>query len=148
MQRLNDVLLERRVDAQYVTLLLMYWDAKKRELTMSNAGALPPMICRNGENIKVRATGIPLGLLEDREYDEVSVTLQPGDTLVLYSDGVQDQSNRAGDEYGTSRLFKMLKKTAELPPREIIQAIFNDIDQHTDGGPMSDDQSLIAMRVS
>jgi phosphoserine phosphatase RsbU/P len=148
MRRLNDVLLERRVDAQYVTLLLMYWDEKKRELTMSNAGALPPMICRNGENIKVRASGIPLGLLEDRDYDEVAVTLEPGDALLLYSDGVQDQLNRAGEEYGTGRLFKILKKSAELPTREMIQAIFSDIDQHTDGGPMSDDQSLIAMRVS
>ena len=62
MKRINEVLLERRVDAHYVTLLLMYWDGKKRELTLANSGAIPPMICRKGERIKVRIEGIPLGL--------------------------------------------------------------------------------------
>jgi sigma-B regulation protein RsbU (phosphoserine phosphatase) len=148
MKRLNETLLERRVDAHYVTLLLMYWDGKKRELTLANSGAIPPMICRKGERIKVRVAGIPLGLLEDREYDEVTVPLEPGDALVLYSDGVQDQLNPKGEDYGTARLFNVLKKSCELPPCEIVKAVFSDIDAHTAGGPMSDDQSLIAVKVS
>jgi phosphoserine phosphatase RsbU/P len=148
MKRINQTLLERRVDAHYVTLLLMYWDGKKRELTLANSGAIPPMICRNGERIKVRIEGIPLGLLEDREYDEVTVKLEPGDGVVLYSDGVQDQLNRSGEEYGAARLFSVLKKSCALSPDAVVQAVFNDIDAHTVGGPMSDDQSLIVVKVS
>jgi sigma-B regulation protein RsbU (phosphoserine phosphatase) len=148
MKRLNDVLLERRVDAQYVTLLLMYWNAKKRELSLANSGGIPPMICRNGERVKIRIEGIPLGLLEDREYEEVTVNLEPCDTIVLYSDGVQDQANNEGEEYGGARLFKIVKKSCDLPPAEIVRAVFADIDRHSGGGPMSDDQSLIAIKVS
>jgi sigma-B regulation protein RsbU (phosphoserine phosphatase) len=148
MKRLNDVLLERRVDAQYVTLLLMYWNATKRDLSLANSGGIPPMICRKGERIKIRIEGIPLGLLEDREYDEVTVNLEPGDAVVLYSDGVQDQTNNEGEEYGGARLFKIVKKSCDLPPAEIVRAVFADIDRHAAGGPMSDDQSLIAIKVS
>ena len=81
------------------------------------------------------------------------VTLTLGGVWLVKREGltvarrVQDQLNRSGEEYGTARLFKVLKKSADLPTRELIQVIFSDIDQHTDGGPMSDDQSLIAMRV-
>ena len=109
MRRLNEILLERKVDAQYVTLTLMYWNTRTRELILSNAGALPPMICRDGERIRVTAEGIPLGLLENREYDEVTVKTKKGDTIVLFSDGVADQQNRQEEEYGTGRLFKALK---------------------------------------
>jgi sigma-B regulation protein RsbU (phosphoserine phosphatase) len=148
MKRLNDVLLERRVDAQYVTLLLMYWNGKRRELTLANSGGIPPMICRKGERIKLRIEGIPLGLLDDREYEELTVKVESGDTIVLYSDGVQDQTNNEGEEYGGARLFKIVKKGCNLPPAEVVQAVFADLDRHAAGGPMSDDQSLIAIKVS
>jgi phosphoserine phosphatase RsbU/P len=148
MKHLNQVLLERRVDAHYVTLLLMHWHGTRRELTVANSGAIPPMICRKGERVKVRIEGLPLGLLEDREYDEIVVKLEPGDGLLLYSDGVQDQASRTGEEYGTARLFSVLKKSCDVTPKDVVQAVYADIDAHTAGGPMSDDQSLIAIRVS
>lgn len=53
MKRLNEILLERKVDAQYVTLTLLSWNPKKRQLTLANAGALPPLLCRGGERIRV-----------------------------------------------------------------------------------------------
>ncbi|MEJ7605960.1 MAG: SpoIIE family protein phosphatase [Bryobacteraceae bacterium] len=124
MKRLNDTLLERRVDAQYVTLLLMYWDPTKRDLTVCNAGSPAPIICRAGEKLKVEVEGVPLGLLEDREYDEITVRLKPGDVLVLYSDGVQDQLNHAGEEYGTSKLFKAMRKAwTKLQNRSWIRCL-------------------------
>jgi sigma-B regulation protein RsbU (phosphoserine phosphatase) len=147
MKRLNEILLERKVDAQYVTLMLMYWNTRTRELTLSNAGALPPMICREGERVKVRAEGIPLGLLEDRHYDEVTVRTKEGDTIVLFSDGVVDQQNRQDQDYGTGRLFKALKNVCDRPANDVVTAIFADLDAHTDGAPMTDDQTLIVARV-
>jgi sigma-B regulation protein RsbU (phosphoserine phosphatase) len=147
MKRMNEILLERKVDAQYVTLTLMYWNTRTRELTLSNAGALPPMICRDGERVRVTAEGIPLGLLEDREYDEVTVKTKKGDTIVLFSDGVADQQNRQDQDYGTGRLFKALKGVCDQPANKVVDAIFADLDAHTDGGPMTDDQTLIVARV-
>ena len=147
MKSLNQILLERKIDAQYVTLTLIYWNTRTRELRLSNAGAIPPMICRDGERVRVTAEGIPLGLLEDRDYDEVTVKTKKGDTIVLYSDGVADQLNRQDQEYGGARLFKAVKAAATLPVKQILAAIVDDIDQHMDGGPMSDDQSLIVAKV-
>jgi sigma-B regulation protein RsbU (phosphoserine phosphatase) len=147
MKRLNEILLERRVDAQYVTLTLLSWNALTHELTLANAGALPPMLCRNGEQVNVDAEGIPLGLLDDREYDEVTLQLKTGDTFLLYSDGVADQQDREGQEYGTTRLFKALKSVCEKPAQAIVTVLFEDLDKHTDGGSMTDDQTLIAVKV-
>lgn len=147
MKRLNEILLERKVDAQYVTLTLMYWNTRTRELTLSNAGAIPPMVLRDGERVKVTAEGIPLGLLEDREYDEVTIHPKADDTILLYSDGVADQLNRQEQEYGTARLFKALKAAGHLPASELVTAVFADLDKHSDGHPMTDDQTLIAVRV-
>ena len=73
MQALNEVLLERKVDAQYATLLVAaVGAATPRRFVMANAGAEPPMICRNGEILKPKVEGVPIGLLEDREYEEVA----------------------------------------------------------------------------
>jgi sigma-B regulation protein RsbU (phosphoserine phosphatase) len=148
MKRLNEILLERKVDAQYVTLLLMHWDKRSHVLTMANAGAIPPMICRNGERLKTRIEGIPLGLLDDRDYDEVSVQVESGDTMLLYSDGLQDQQNPAGEEYGNTRIFKSLKKHCAGPPKSIVESVFADLDAFSAGRPMNDDQTMVAIKVN
>jgi phosphoserine phosphatase RsbU/P len=147
MQSLNEALLERRADAQYVTLLVLLWDAPTRMLQMANAGGVPPLICRNGELIKPRVEGVPLGLLDDREYEEVRLETQPGDLVVLYSDGIQDQPNAAGDEYGRGPLASLLKKLWRQTPQEIVGAVLGDLDQFRDTTPVADDQSMIVMRV-
>lgn len=147
MKRLNDILLERKVDAQFVTLMLIYWNRKTRELTITNAGSLPPLICRRGDRFRVRTEGIPLGLLADVEYDETTVRMEQDDTLLLYSDGVVDQVNLAEEEYGTTRLFRVLKKNCPSTPQEVVDSIFADLDNYRDGGPMTDDETLILMKV-
>ncbi|HYI94923.1 MAG TPA: GAF domain-containing SpoIIE family protein phosphatase [Bryobacteraceae bacterium] len=147
MKRLNEILLERKVDAQYVTLTLMYWNIRTQELTLSNAGAIPPMICRDGERVVITAEGVPLGLLDDREYDEVTVQTKSGDAIVLFSDGVADQLNHEHQEYTSGRLFKALKAAAQLPAKELVATLFADLDKHTDGAPMTDDQTLIVAKV-
>ena len=63
-------------------------------MRMSNAGSTPPIICRDGEQVKLRLEGVPLGLLEDREYDEVAFEARSGDVILLHSDGFDDQSIR------------------------------------------------------
>lgn len=148
MKGLNEVLLERRVDAQYVTLLLMLWDARRHELTLSNAGALLPLICRKDQRVTIQAEGVPLGLLDDREYEDVKVKLKSGDILVLYSDGVQDQLNRAGEEFGEKKLLQVVRSGCQLSPPDLVTAIFKDIDAHTAGGPMNDDQSLMVLKIT
>jgi sigma-B regulation protein RsbU (phosphoserine phosphatase) len=147
MQALNAVIMERQADARYVSLLLLTWQPRSRKLRMANAGAMPPLICRSGEMHHPRVAGIPLGLLEEREYEEVGFQAQPGDLIVLYSDGVEDQLNPDGEEYGRRGLSRLLERRWQEPAQVIADAIFKDLDRFAEGTAITDDQTLIVMRV-
>ncbi|MGH9630025.1 MAG: PP2C family protein-serine/threonine phosphatase, partial [Bryobacteraceae bacterium] len=148
LKGVNEALLERKVDAQYVTLLLLKWHKSSGELTIANAGAIPPLICRGGERLKPKVEGIPLGLLENREYDEITLNTAAGDLVLLYSDGVPDQLNMADEDYGGTRLFRVLKENCDERPKKILDAIFADLDRFADGRATTDDQTMIAIKVS
>lgn len=148
MRALNEVLLERKVDAQYVTLTLLLWEHRSCKLTMANAGGLPPLICRNGEIVKVRVEGVPLGLLEEREYEEVIFQAVSGDVILLYSDGIIDQLNFKEEEYGRSRLTRTLRRICGQSSENIVDEILKDLDAFSAGAPAFDDQTLIAMKIA
>jgi sigma-B regulation protein RsbU (phosphoserine phosphatase) len=147
IQSLNDLLLERKVDAQYATLLVAQWEPATRRLLFANAGAEPPLVCRGNEILKPKVEGVPIGLLEDREYEEVEFTLQPGDTVVFYSDGVEDQVDEAGEDYTRARLGKLLVKHCQDSPQAIADAVINDLDRFRDGTPITDDQTIVVVNV-
>lgn len=94
--------------------------------------------------------GIPVGLLEDRPYDEVEFQAEPGDVILLYSDGVQDQQGEQSpdsEEFGVRRISRLLKKHRERPAAEIVGAFFKELDEFAGKLPISDDQSVIVMKV-
>jgi sigma-B regulation protein RsbU (phosphoserine phosphatase) len=145
MRALNDALLERRVESRYVTLFVALWDPSTRRFVMANAGAMPPMICRGGEMLKVRVEGVPLGLLPAREYDEIVFQAEPGDTLLLYSDGVTDHLSSTGQEFGRGRLANLLRQHCDLTTREIVDVILAEMDRFSTSA--FDDQTLFALKV-
>ena len=145
MKALNDELVRRKVEARYVTLLLMLWHPHSSSFSMSNAGGSPPMVCRNGNILRLHVEGVPLGLLEHRDYDEVRFQAQKDDLLVLFSDGVTDHLNCNGEEYGRERVAEMLRQNCSLSVHEIVDRIFADLDAFNT--ERYDDQTLIVMRV-
>jgi len=145
MKALNDALVNRKVEGRYLTLLMMLWDPRTMSFTMANAGGSPPMICRDGQIINLKIEGVPLGLLPDRDYDEISFQTQPGDLIVLFSDGVSDHMSEAGEDYGSGRLSRILQKLNKLSPPELVKKIFADLDAFNT--VRFDDQTLIVMRV-
>ncbi len=147
MKSLNDTLLERRVDAQYATLLVAFWHPDTRRLQIANAGVSPPLIYRNGELLKPQIEGVPIGLLEDRDYDEIELTLEPGDTVLLNSDGVEDQGNPANEDFSRSRVSRLLKKHGTEAPKAIADSIIQAIDDFRGATPIFDDQSVVVLRV-
>jgi len=123
------------------------WDARSCHFIMANAGSEPPLLCRNGEIRKLRVEGVPLGLLDGREYDEYSFSAQPGDVILLYSDGVGDQQNPAGDPYGRGRAAQLLKASHDGRAQAIVDGFLTDLDRFADGGSPTDDQTVIALKV-
>jgi phosphoserine phosphatase RsbU/P len=160
MRSLNEALLERKVDAQYATLSLILWDARTRLFRVANAGTLPPVLYRDSEIISCQVAGVPIGLLEDQEYDQVEMSAQPGDLLLLSSDGVEDQLGKdAGtlseeevslkemESYGRERVDRVVLANLHLKPQKIVDRIFEDIDVFRGATPLTDDQTAIALRV-
>jgi sigma-B regulation protein RsbU (phosphoserine phosphatase) len=145
LKALNDALIERRVDARYVTLCVLLWDPATRQIVMANAGAIPPMICRGSDILKVRVEGVPLGLLDSREYEEVPFQAEPGDLLVLYSDGITDHVSPAGTEYGRGRLSNIVRANCDKRPTGLIAEIFQDLDRFST--VTFDDQTVFVLKV-
>ncbi|MDR3703442.1 MAG: SpoIIE family protein phosphatase [Candidatus Sulfopaludibacter sp.] len=145
MKALNDALIERKVEARYVTLCVLLWDPATRLFVTANAGAIPPMICRGTDIIKLRVEGVPIGLLESREYEEVPFQAEPGDTLVLYSDGITDHLNPAGTEFGRGRLAQLVRQHCQSTADDMISAIFAELDKFSTVA--FDDQTLFVMKV-
>jgi sigma-B regulation protein RsbU (phosphoserine phosphatase) len=147
LQTLNDLLLERKVDAHYVALIVLLWEPRERQLTVANAGASPPLLCRKGVVGEISIEGTPLGLLENRDYDSHSELLQSGDVVLLYSDGFQDQHNPQREEYGRARLGEIFRKVAHKPAQAIVNAVFSDLDRFAGGHPQFDDQTIVVLKV-
>ncbi|HWR54675.1 MAG TPA: GAF domain-containing SpoIIE family protein phosphatase [Bryobacteraceae bacterium] len=147
LKTFNQMLLERQVDARYVTLQVLLWSAHHRQLIIANAGAVPPVLCRKGEVINLRIEGVPVGLLPDREYDELTVHAEEGDVIVLASDGITDQMNPAGEEYGRARLDDIVRRTCGGSARSIVDAILADLDQFDESAPPFDDQTLVVIKI-
>jgi sigma-B regulation protein RsbU (phosphoserine phosphatase) len=145
MRALNDILIARKVEARYVTLFVLLWNPATRLMVMANAGALPPMICRGGEILKVRVEGVPLGLLDSREYEEIRFEARPGDTMILYSDGITDHLNAAGTEYGRGRLAHVVRSHCHGPACDLIATIFGELDNFS--MTAFDDQTVFVMKV-
>ncbi len=147
LRAMNEALMERRVDAQYATLMVLLWDSKTRRMTMANAGSEPPLIFRKSEIIKPRIEGVPIGLLDDREYEEFVFQAKAGDVVLLYSDGVEDQLNEAEHEFGRDRIAAILAAHGRAAVDIIATTILHEVDTFKNGMPNTDDQSIIVMRV-
>jgi phosphoserine phosphatase RsbU/P len=164
MKALNEALLERKVDAQYATLSLITWESITRTFSVVSAGTLPPMLCRKGKIIDMRVEGVPIGLLEAQEYEEVTITAEPDDLLLLYSDGVEDQLGPEAasldeataisqdlETYGHERLENLVRANcrthAHIQPQRLTEKIFEDIDEFRGSTSLTDDQTVVALRV-
>jgi sigma-B regulation protein RsbU (phosphoserine phosphatase) len=147
LKMFNQMLLERQVDARYVTLLVLIWSAATRRMVIANAGAFPPLVCRTGEILIPPVEGVPVGLLPDREYEEITLHAEPGDVIVLASDGITDQMNPSGEEYGRGRLADAIRRSCTGSAQEMVDAIFADIDRFDESAAPFDDQTLLVLKV-
>jgi sigma-B regulation protein RsbU (phosphoserine phosphatase) len=145
--QLNDALQERKLDSQYVTMLYAVWNDQDRCLQVSNSGAVQPIICRGGQSSVVRAEGFPLGMFPEVTYDEHRIETQPGDAIILVSDGILDAENAQDEMYGDERLASMLCSHRQLSAGEIAEAILADVSRFQDGKDRFDDETIIVLKV-
>jgi len=147
MQSLNEALLERRVDAQYATLTVLLWEPRVRRLTVVNAGGEAPLVYRRGELIALNGTGVPIGLLEGRDYDEEVFQAEPGDAILLYSDGIVDQIDEQEHHFTHTRIRHFLEKHGDATPRAAVDDLIAELDAFRGATPLNDDQTAVVMKV-
>ena len=144
---LNYALSERRVDAQFVSLIYALWDDDSRTLQVANSGLPRPVYCHNGKIQLIEATGLPLGLFDEAEYDEFSFEASPNDVFVFFSDGILDATNKAGDLFGRTRLEKVINECAGNSAESMVKSIFKAAAEHASGVETFDDQTVVAIKV-
>lgn len=145
---LNALLHSTGIDDKFITLSLSVLDVPGRRLTVSSAGHPPIFIRRAGGQLEAcggSINGFPLGIDGLHEYAQTEVTLAPGDVVVIYSDGVTDARNQAGDTYDSIHLHRLEKRIQEVGggPGVLGRAILQEIREFSAGNPQFDDITLI-----
>lgn len=133
----------------FVTLFYGILDTRKGTFTYVNAGHNPPILFRAGSSVAelLQGKGIALGIFDDIELELVELRLNPGDTVVFYTDGVTEATNERDEEYGMERLTTLIPKLLGLGAREMIEAIVEDVTAHAGSQPQFDDITLVVLKV-
>jgi phosphoserine phosphatase RsbU/P len=147
LSAVNFSLGERRIDGQFVSIIYAIWDDPNRTLQVANSGLPRPLYCHDGKIEVIEATGLPLGLFDDAEYDEFTFRANPGDMFVFFSDGILDARNRAGDMFGRQRVEEIIGKSWEFSADWVVDSLFKAVAEHAAGVETFDDQTVVAIKV-
>ena len=147
LSAINLSLNERRIEAQYVSLVYAVWDDSARAITVANSGIPRPVFCRNRNIDRIESTGLPLGLFEDADYDEVTVNAQSGDVFVFMSDGIVDATSPSGEQFGRKRLEETVQQNCGKSAAELVQSIFDAVNMHRQAQAIFDDETVLAVKV-
>ena len=147
LRQMNQLVGERRIEGRFMTACFATWQKGRQKLRVANAGQSQPLLYKGGRCDRIELSGFPLGIFEDVTYDEWSVTLESGDILVFHSDGIAETLNREGQFFGTERLRKLIELHHEITAAEMADRVLNEVDWFAQSAPLSDDRTLVVMKV-
>jgi len=147
LRQMNQLVGERRIEGRFMTACFATWQKGRQKLRVANAGQSQPLLYRGGRCDKIELTGFPLGIFEETSYDEWSVTLDVGDILVFHSDGIAETANAEGQFFGTTRLMRFIEHHHEKTATEISDLVLREVDWFTQSAPLSDDRTLVVLKV-
>lgn len=148
MMKMNNLLWESTEQNQFVTAVHGVLDSTNRTVAFSNAGHNPPLLLEGDRAaLYLDQGGLPLGLFEDTRYHEYFLEIEPGQILILYTDGVTEAASKSGEEYGQERLARIAREGRQLCARELITFIYDDILRHTEGQRPTDDVTFVIIRA-
>ena len=144
----HDLLHGSTADNKYVTAALLQFTPATGRAGYVSAGHINSLVVKgNGDVVLLGSTGAPLGLLPPGlPYETTVVDIQPGDCVILCSDGVPDAQNETDDEFGEGRLTAIVREARNQPSAEIVSRVFDAIDQFAGAAPQFDDITLMVLR--
>ncbi len=150
LRRLNDELEEQNPRGMFVTMQCLVFDLTARHVSFAGAGHHQLAILSRGRppRLACPSSGWPAGLMPFNPIERESLPLEPGDTFVLFSDGVSEAMNDADDFYGDDRLMAVLAAAADAPVADIVERVVADVHAFANGAKQSDDITVLAVRYA
>ena len=144
----NQLLTKESAECMFVTVFYGIYNTQTGELVYTNAGHNPPCLLKANGTVETlpMPTDPIVGIAEDIEYHETTLTLEKGDTLLMFTDGVNEAMNPQFEEYGDERFVNALKTTAGSSCQEVIDAVKKSVAAFTEGAEQSDDITLLALK--
>jgi sigma-B regulation protein RsbU (phosphoserine phosphatase) len=147
LRQMNQVIGERRIEGRFMTACFATWQKGRQKLRVANAGQSQPLLYKGGKCDRIELAGFPLGIFEEVQYDEWGVTLDVGDILVFHSDGIAETANSEGQFFGTTRLRRLIEQHHKLTSAELADLILREVDWFAQSAPLSDDRTLVILKV-
>ena len=148
MRRLNQIFCESRWDNRFVTFFFGILDPRTHEICFHNAGHIPPILVSpdgNAEMLGENSIGLPLGVMEETEYPETRFTIQPGQKLVILSDGITDAMDARGNYFMLNGVLKFISGSAVDSAEEFGKRLISAVHSFSGRTPQTDDQSLVVV---
>jgi len=149
MAACNERILQDVSAALFITVFYGVLDLGKNTLTYANAGHHPPYFFSDKKDTKTKLfhiTGIPIGIDSGESWEREVIEIGPGDTLMLYSDGVTDAQNVEGNEFGSERLLAEAEKQFGNPAHIVQRAIIEKVREFCEGAVQFDDITVLVLR--
>ncbi|NUQ61505.1 MAG: SpoIIE family protein phosphatase [Pirellulales bacterium] len=147
MAAVNAEVCGSQAGVRFVTLVVCILDPATHAITLASAGHMSPMVRRRDGSVEepadLQVRGIPLGVMPEFAYTTTQIQLHPGECAVLYSDGLSEAMNSAGELYSTGRIRRHLESSETKEPADLAKSLLDDIRQHVAGSEQFDDMSLV-----
>ena len=150
LTRINDILKEDLLDSAYVALIMVQLDPESRYLSYCNAGHLAGYLLTSAGGVKavLRAKQLPLGLFAEQQYAcSERIALEPGDMLLLFTDGIVETESGVGDEFGQERVLQIAREHRNESSQAIIDYIFTAAREYAGGQDQVDDMTIVVCKV-
>jgi len=147
LRQMNQLVGERRIEGRFMTACFATWQKGRQKLRVANAGQSQPLLYKDGRCDRIDLSGFPLGIFEEVQYEEWGVTLEAGNILLFHSDGIAETTNSEGQFFGTTRLRKFIEQHNELTATEMADQILREVDWFSQSAPLSDDRTLVILKV-
>jgi len=146
VSQINKHLAANTTTEKYATFFFSVYDESTGELVSTNAGHLPPILLRGAEVHRLDVNGMVVGIFPQAKYDSSRVTLEKGDMLLLYTDGITEPENEYGEMFGEDRLIETVQRVASKTNEEVLREVFDAVNQWTFAPDSADDMTMMIIR--
>jgi len=150
IQKANHLISQEAKMGMFVTLFYAVLTPEKRRLQYVNAGHNPPFVVKksSGDVILLRASGIAMGVMDDVSLEEKNIILDSNDIVVFYTDGITEAIDGAGEQFGEKRLIETINRNADLPVKDLIGRVKDEVFGFAHGQPQFDDFTLVILKAT